>query len=84
MTLEVSVSEVITVSDVFGAIKQLFSKLVRVFMGDDEEVKDTEIEEEDDNKSPPVKPVPKDSEASPPDLGVNVTDQSNAGESLAP
>lgn len=78
MTLEVSVSEVIAVVDVFDAVKRFFARIVSWFAAEDDEAVDQDTGDEEDNKSPPV------SEQTPQDIGVNVTDEFKAGESFGP
>lgn len=84
MTLEVNVSEVIVVRDVFESVKQLFAKLIQWLAAKDEDDDDQDLTDEDGNKAPPAKPNNAVEESSPPDLGVQVTDNSNAGEAFGP
>jgi len=79
MTLEVSVSEVIVVGDVFGVIRQFIARIISLFGTDGEEDTSADNTNSDNNKAPPESDGP-----ILPDLGVQVRDNAKPGESFGP
>jgi hypothetical protein len=87
MNLEITINETITVIDILEPVIRLFKRIASFIKPVDEEADEPETKDGEDNKSPPVNQTPsaEPSEAqNPPDLGISVSDATNAGESFGP
>ncbi len=92
MTLEITVAETIRATDVLETVLNLFKWLTSWFKPVDDSADTPDVEDEEDNKSPPAdtqQPQAADDSGanpvdSPQDLSIQVSDESKAGESFGP
>lgn len=87
MTIEIAITETVNVGDLLGPVIKLFRQLMSWLKPIDESADTPDVEDEEDNKSPPSSTtVPADSgdDVSPPDLGIYVSDESKTQDSFGP
>jgi len=92
MTLEINIEDTISVNDLLEPIVRWFKKLISWFKPVDDSAATPDVKDSEDNKSPPADTqqpqTADDSDAttsdSPNDLSIQVSDESNAGESFGP